>query len=589
MADETPDLGDDLLDEEPPATAGSSGFARIVEAVLATPEPPRRRGGGRRVPAITQEPGDETPAAALDRAQELVRGGQVDAGLTLCHRVWPVVAEAGDVALMGICQAALLLGYHYKGMCRAAVAAGRLGLTLMDRNGDLTRKVHLMSNLAANLARIGQSTEAFEVLYRGAQLLPSTEADPLTQCRFWSNAAATYCSLELHEDALACALKGAELAELIDDASMVTVARCNVVLGRLAVLRHRRAGWPEIEPVHRELLEWVDEAVSGGRQHLVLAMAVTGADALMSVQRWDEARSLLHAGRSATLAAGMGPAIAHIELRLAAVARMCGQLRLASVHAREAVMLAMQQEDAGLRAEACLESSLVYEAQGHWQHALTAFRDYVREKEAWHAAQATSQWRALAHRVNQERDRPSASFDADLGAAAGEPAGALGEPAGASGARASTRESFEQRLEGWRRWRSSDGPLVVMIGGVDALADLRVRFGRECALEASRRLGGLLATNLRPGDQLCAWDDEHHAVAFHLGTALASALEIGHRLCTLAGHLDWGDIAPGFAVSASFGLAVFGTSEDLETASLRAAWALHDVRRDGRGRARAIW
>ena len=38
-----------------------------------------------------------------------------------------------------------------------------------------------------------------------------------------------------------------------------------------------------------------------------------------------------------------------------------------------------------------------------------------------------------------------------------------------------------------------------------------------------------------------------------------------------------------------FGLAVFGTSEDLETALLRAAWALHGVRNEGQGRARAIW
>ena len=36
-------------------------------------------------------------------------------------------------------------------------------------------------------------------------------------------------------------------------------------------------------------------------------------------------------------------------------------------------------------------------------------------------------------------------------------------------------------------------------------------------------------------------------------------------------------------------LAVFAASEALETAVLRAAWALHDVRREGRGRARAIW
>jgi len=42
-------------------------------------------------------------------------------------------------------------------------------------------------------------------------------------------------------------------------------------------------------------------------------------------------------------------------------------------------------------------------------------------------------------------------------------------------------------------------------------------------------------------------------------------------------------------MSASFGLAVFGASEDLETALLRADWALHGVRHEGRGRARAIW
>jgi GGDEF domain-containing protein len=129
-----------------------------------------------------------------------------------------------------------------------------------------------------------------------------------------------------------------------------------------------------------------------------------------------------------------------------------------------------------------------------------------------------------------------------------------------------------------------------MIGGIDDLAALRLRLAPQRAIDATRRLGRLLKLHLRPGDLFTAWDaDEQYAVAFRPDTSPESALALAHRLCALAGQLDWEDIAPGFVMSASFGLAVFGASEDLETALLRADWALHDVRHEGRGRARAIW
>ena len=584
MANETAGSCDDLLELESPGTAGASGFARIVDAMLLPPSPARKRRPARRAPPPADDAAQTTPAAALDRAQALIRSGQLDAGLTLCHRVWPVVAEAGDVTQMALCQSTMLLGYHYKGMCRAAAAAGRLGLSLLDRTGDHARKLYLMSQLAVSLAQVGLLTEAFETLYKGAQLLPAIQSDPLLQCRFWSNAAATYGILNLNDDAMACALKAAALAELIDDPVMVTTTRSNSLFGRLTMLAEQPASWQELQPVYREMLAQLDEVIAGGRQHLMLALVGKGADALIAAERWDEARSLLHVGRTTALAAGMGPTLAQVERRLAAVERLTGHLRLAGVHAREAVALATQQQAPEIRADAYLESSLVFEAQGHWQHALLAFRNYARERDAWNATQTSFQWRAWAHRLNQvreqrrdPRDRPPDAGDFD------------DKPAITPVAEPFARESFEQSVARWREDPSALGPLVVMIGGVDELVALRSRLLSQRVNDAIRRIGRLLEQHLRPGDLYAAWDGEQYAVAFRLGTSLESALEVAHRLCTLAGTLDWEDVAPGVVMSASFGLAVFGASEDLETALLRADWALHGVRHEGRGRARAIW
>jgi len=562
------------------SSTGFSSFARIVDAALDTPAPRRRRGASRRNAVAAGESTPETPAAALAHAQALVRGGRVDAGLTLCHRVWPAVCEAGDRTLMGICQSAMVLGYHYKGMCRAAVTAGRLALDLIDARTDAARKVHVMSLVAVNLVRAGALTEAFETLYRGSRLLAENPAEPLDQCRFWTNAAAAYSALDLHEDAMACAIKGAEFADRIDDPAMSTTARGNALLSRIAALQARRAPWDELAPLHTALLAHVESVIADGRRHLVLAMAVTGADALIATGRCDEARALLHIGRTATIAAGMGPMLAHIEQRLATVERLTGHLRLAGVHAREAVRLALQQEGSDLRAAAHLESSLVFEAQGHWQHALAAHREYVREREAWHASQATSQWRALAARVGQARDRtppPARSSE-----------GGTSPPAAQGAARVLSREDFERHLAKARNAGPSSDALVLMIGELDAAAPADDDTARRRPLDERRRLGAVLEAALGPGDVLSDLDEERFVVAFRAGTSLEAALETAHRLSTSVRPVP-GQPASGPTVSASFGLAAFTASEDLETALLRAAWALHDVRRDGRGRARAIW
>ncbi len=47
MADETTDPDDEPADAGPPATAGFSGFARIVDAMLVAPDAGRRRGNAR--------------------------------------------------------------------------------------------------------------------------------------------------------------------------------------------------------------------------------------------------------------------------------------------------------------------------------------------------------------------------------------------------------------------------------------------------------------------------------------------------------------------------------------------------------------
>jgi diguanylate cyclase len=575
--------------------AGSTGavspgdelFARIVAAMQPAPPP----SSPKKAP-LPPAAANESPADALARAELLVRNGEVNAGLTVCHQVWPVVSQADDLVRMARCQYLMVLGYHYIGMYAAALTAGNRGLELLSRIGDSGRLLHLISMHAVTLTNLGQVAEAFEVFYRGTKLLPSVSDDPLMQCRFWNNAATLYSFIDRDDQALECTERGAALTPHMNDPVMKAVVIGNMLTARVAVLHERQVGWDEMRPAYEELKRHLEGVVEQGWLHLVVPIAVVGSAALMRLGQWDEARAVLRVGHKATMAAGLGTRRARIELCLAQLERQTGQFRLASAHVNEALaLLRQQEEDPVLLAEVHLENCLLQEAQGHWRLALASHREHAKLREASLRAQAQSRSEALAERATQEGQRTLAKLsrlrdgESPGGESAEEPFDAAFDatPIGLPG-----RRQFEQRMAQWKSGQAPGTALVLMMGSVDQFKALSARFTAARGREVLRAVGQLMRKHLRPNDAVASWAGEEFVVGFGGGAPLEEALQAAVRLRDIIEQHDWAAIAPGLPVTATFGLTACGESEDLSDALLRAAWALHDAKQVGRSQVRAI-
>lgn len=562
-------------------------FARMVDAMLA-PVSTAKRKKSTAVAEAQPDPDGEPADAALARARALILGGQVGPGLTLCHRVWPAVSQADDVLNMGTCQLVMVLGYQFMGLDRAAYTAGHRGLQLLARAGDDELLLYLLPLHARALARLGRAADAFDTLDRGWRLLSKT-GDARSHCRFWSNAAGTYAALDMYEDMLACVERSVALTPLIDDPATSATAFTNLLSVRQTLMRSRHADWAEVRPAYEEARAHMDSLVRQGRQQLVLALAVECARTLMSVQRWDDAREVLKAGRSASVSAEIGPRLAEIELRQAQLERLTGQFRLAGAHIQAAQVLVEQQEDPTLRAEVQLEKCLLMEAQGHWRHALDAHREYAAAREALHARQGSSHWETLAQRLKVKRER----YESDVARLLRGESGDAGPDEGKAGTTLDIpwqqRDEFKQQAEQWRATRPEGLPLIVMIGGIDGFLNLRVRHPPAVALQVLRAVGDLLRKHLRPFDLLMSWEEGEFAVAVRVGPSMDESLKTAARLADIVERHDWSVLAPGLAVQFSVGIASFNDAEDFDDAMLRASWALHDARQEAIGRVRAMW
>jgi diguanylate cyclase (GGDEF)-like protein len=582
-----PSLEDDanaIESDEIPST-GDQRFAQMV-AAMQPPAPPASRKKAPARPAVV----DESPAESLTRAEALVRGGDVDAGLTLCHQVWPAISRANDVTRMGLCQYIMVLGYNYNGMYTAALAAGNRGMDLLTRVGDTGRLLHLISMHAVTLTNLGQVAEGFEYFYRGTQLLPSVSDDPLMQCRFWNNAATLYSFIDRDDQALECTERGAALTPYMNDSVMTAVVNGNLLTARVAVLHDRKVGWDEMQPAYEALRRHMDAMVELGWMHFVVPIVVVGSAALVRLEQWDEARALLRVGIKATAAPGMGGRRARIELCLAQLERQTGQYRLAGAHVNEALSLLrqQQQEDPVLLAEVHLENCLLQEAQGHWRLALASQREHSKLREAWLTAQAQSRSEALAERATAEGRRIHIELSRKLGTAPAH-AGSVDDACfDVAAANLPGRHQFEHRMAQWQAELVAGTPLVLMIAGVDQFKVIGAKFSPTIGRDVLQVVGRLMRKHLRPDDAVATWAGEEFAVGFGGGAPLEESMQAANRLRDIVGQYDWTEVSPGLSVSVSFGLTTFGEGEDLGDALLRAAWALHEARRQGPGQVRAI-
>ncbi|MEK8029229.1 diguanylate cyclase [Ideonella sp. DXS29W] len=579
---------------EPLHSPGERGFAQMVGA-MGRPAPARRRrqrAAESREPASTATP--ESPGEALERALMMVRGGQVEAGMALCHEWWPRLSEAEDRLHMGICQHVLAVGYHYNGKLKEALTTGYLGLELLTLVGETERRLRLMSLHAITLAQLGQAAEAMELLGRAVELLPQVADSPWQQCVFWNNAGTVYESLGQIDEALSALERCTELAPRFDEPSIKAISRGNLLTLRLTTLQRHAAGVDRVLAAYAELCRHLDALMDEGRQHLVTNYAAEAADVMIQRGEMDEARSLLRLGMKAATATALGPKRATLELRFARVERLSGHLRLAAAHVAEALTLVGESQDLELLARVHLENSQLQEAQGHWRAALDSYKRHAETRETWLAAQAEGRSQALAARVDVERNRVEAELARLRQAELQKQVEHLVEEAGLLKRQAeedpltglANRRHFERRAEQLRADAPAARPLVLLIGDIDHFKRINDLHSHTLGDEVLRTIGRLMREHLRPHDAVARWGGEEFVVAFGAGLTLAQALTVAHRLRHTIERHAWAVITPGLQVTMSLGLAECRPGESLTEALQRADAALYECKKGGRNQVR---
>jgi len=574
-------------------SAGELGFAQIVGAVGTRPLVPKasRKKAAAEPPAAEQE----SPAAALERAASMVRGGQTEAGIALCQQMWPIVSEADDALQMGICQHMLAIGYQYTGQLKEALTAGHLGIELLTRAADPIRLLRLLAAHAITVAQLGQAAEALELLNRAIQLLPLVGDAPWHQCVFWTNAGAVHEALGQTDQTLAAWERCIELNKRHDDANLAAVSRANLLAYRLVVSRKRHADRATIMAAYDELRRSLDELVATERHHLVLDGAADAADAMIDLGELDEARAVLKLGVKSAKIAGLGPSRASLELHLARVERLSNQHRFAAAHVAEALVLVTESQDQELLARVHLENSLLQEAQQHWRSALDCFKRYAETREALLAAQADTRAQALAARVDVERNRVDAELARMRSAELERQVNHMAEEAGELKRQAledpltglANRRQFELRVAQLQAERGPGQPLVLMIGDIDHFKHINDRFSHASGDDVLRAIGRLLREHLRPHDAIARWGGEEFVVGFGGGLPLDQALKVADRLRATIEQHPWATMAPELKVTMSLGLAAIAEGESIADALLRADAALYECKKGGRNQVRA--
>ncbi|MEK8029230.1 GGDEF domain-containing protein [Ideonella sp. DXS29W] len=590
----TPPGGGRPAGSAPPASPGELGFAQIVGAVRTRPLAPKATRKKVLAEAVPTPAPPETPAAALERAAAMVRGGQMEAGIALCLQTWPIVSAADDVVQMGICQHMLAIGYQYSGNLKEALTAGHLGIELFTRAADPMRLLRLIAAHAITVAQLGQAAEALELLNRAIQLLPLVGDEPWHQCVFWNNAGAVHQALGQTDQALDAWERCMELNRRHDDPNLAAVTRANLLAYRLVTVRKRQADRVAIQAVYDEHRALLDELVEGGRHHLVLNGAAEAADAMIDMGELDEARAVLKLGVKSAKIAGLGPSRASLELHLARVERLSNQHRLAAAHVAEALKLVQESQDQELLARVHLENSLLQEAQQHWRAALDFFKRHAETREALLAAQADTRAQALAARVDVERSRVDAELARLRNAELQRQVEHMAEVAGELKRQAledpltglANRRQFELHLAQWQAERGVDTPLVLMMGDIDHFKQINDRFSHATGDEVLRDIARLLREHLRPHDAIARWGGEEFVVAFGGGLPMDQAMNVAERLRAMIEQHAWGRVAAGLSVTMSLGLASMGHDETIESALWRADSALYESKKNGRNQVR---
>lgn len=570
-------------------------FAQLVGALQSQPAAsapaPRKP---RPAPTAAVAPiVDESPSAALERAERGAREGRIAESLAICQSLWPGLQAAGDPLAMGICQHVIAINQQYAGRMKEAVLAGYAAIDKLERTPAVDRLLRSLALQAISVARLGDGGEASCLIERAMALLPHMDGRPRDQCIFWNNAGASQHVLGQLTRAAESARRASALLDQFEDPHMhsICIGNGHIYAVELACADPAALHDGRLAEAVAGIEGFLEDMIAAGRHHLLPKGGETAADGLIALGRLDAARELLRRCARLAQGAGIGPDRGVLELRLARVERLAGHYRGAASHIALALELLTEGQEQEQVAKVHLENCALHEAQQHWRAALDSFKRHAEIREALLKSQADGRAQALAARLELERSRHEAErlrlrnseLEHDMTRLTDE-AGefrrqALEDPLTGLANRRQLQLGFGQL-----RQQAPTQPIGLLIADIDHFKQINDGHSHAVGDAVLAELGRLLRHLSRPADVVARIGGEEFVIVFSGPLALAESLHVAERLRLAIEQHDWTTVHPGLAVTASLGLTAASPGEALDAALQRADAALYAAKRDGRNR-----
>lgn len=530
----------------------------------------------------------------LDHASELLRAGQRDACRPLLEACL-ADAEASDADRL---RATLLRASLHgdDGEMQAAIAAADRAVSMARWLGDGAAEAEALCLRASNALRLGLVRDVVEDSAAALAL-----ARALGHGRLQANALRVMSNLALRqgdedevrrllEQSLACAREGRD-----DESEFWALNNLSNLIG-IQAARHADGGDRDAaRPLVAELVQVVEQALqvaerTGHWLHRAYAIANL-ADAYIVDGEHARARELVQEYAGLARQGHAPRLLAYANLDEVRLYRAEGRIdeAIAVIDCDAHRRFLHGNDDLALSSETALYE--LHKRAGRFEAALRHHEVASRMNEERLTRKAEQQVSVMLARLELEQARAAAErsrLDAELNAQRAQVLefererlhrAAHEDPLTGTGNRRAADEALARRLAE----RPVDGSLCVALVDVDHFKVVNDTHGHAVGDAVLAALGTLMRQGLRSRDEVFRYGGEEFLLVL-AGASPEAGQEICERLRQAIERHDWAAIAPGLAVTASFGLARHVSDEAAARLVQRADAALYAAKHDGRNR-----
>lgn len=497
----------------------------------------------------------------LDNATFLLRTGQHSAALALLEVCLDNVG-AGEATHLR----ALLLtsaARDQEGRLGAAIEAADRATVLARRLGDAAGEAEALCLRAGSCHKLGLFRDAFEAAAAGlaqARALGHARIEAIALRHMSNQVMHNGDELEardLLEQSLALARRAGD-----DEGEFWALNNLSNVLGIWAA---RRAFEGDRDGSHRlvsELVNVVEQALHVARRTghwLQFAYAISNmADAYIVEGNHARARELVAEYAGIAQERGNDRLLAYANLdevrMLRAEGRGCDAVAVIDIEAHRRLLPG--NDDIALATETSLYE--IHKDAGRFEAALRHHENVARIDVERLTRRAEQQLGVVMARIEVEQLHRAAHEDALTGTG--------------------NRRAADAALK-----HAGNEPLNVALVDIDHFKSINDTHGHATGDAVLAALGQLMRKSLRNRDQVFRYGGEEFLLILDGATAEAAREVCERQRLAIAQH-DWSAVAPGLAVTASFGIAHRGIGEATDSLLSRTDAALYAAKRGGRNR-----